>query len=44
MKLEGVKGEAVLENVHALAFENVTINGKRQPDRLVDIGSDGQVR
>ena len=44
MKLEGVKGEAVLENVHALAFENVTINGKRQPNRLVDIGSDGQVR
>ena len=38
MELNGVRGEAVLENIQHLCFENVTINGIRQKDETVDIG------
>ncbi|MBR6266971.1 MAG: glycoside hydrolase family 28 protein [Selenomonadaceae bacterium] len=43
MELEGVKGDAVLANIRSLAYENVSINGKKQADQKVDIGAEGQV-
>lgn len=43
MKLEGVKGDAEMANIRGLTYSDVTINGKKQPDRTMDIGPDGQV-
>ena len=42
MQLVGVKGAAEMLNLKNLTFANVTVNGKKQTDRTVDIDSAGR--
>lgn len=44
MVLDGVKGDAEMINVNGLTYDNVTINGKKQEDRTINIGPDGQIK
>lgn len=41
--LEGVKGNAVLQNVKGLTFKNVTINGEKLKDKTIDVSDDCKV-
>lgn len=38
MNIARVKGEAVLANIRNLSYEDVTINGIRQADKVIDVG------
>ena len=40
MYLDGVHGHAVLANIRNLRYDNVNINGIRQPDRSMDVGEE----
>ena len=41
--LEGVKGNAVLQNIKGLTFKNVTINGEKIKDKTIDVSNNYEV-
>lgn len=41
--LNGVRGEAVLQNIKNLTFKNVYINGQRMEDRTINVDDDSNI-
>ncbi|MCI3008548.1 hypothetical protein FBD77_10725 [Clostridium butyricum] len=42
--LNGVKGDAVLQNIKGIGFKNVSINNKRIDDKIIDVENDFRVK
>lgn len=42
--LNGVKGDAVLQNIKGIGFKNVSINNKRIDDKVIDVENDFRVK